>query len=323
MRTYHFVTEGSWSGGGTAFLNNASHAAKRHKVLNGDNSTVPIIARNFRNSKSHPRGKYVLAPQNALPWNRVVGSVNEVKTAYGLRALSEISMNRASAILRISSSIPEPFVSVPLSPVIHNVLDTGFEDALKLQGSQRSSDAHGRFVSIGSSFSYKNLDRLASAYRIYREGGGSKGLLLIGALDSNRRMAARIRFTLSGLSDVTITGGSVGRAEALAAMRDAHAVVLPSMVEASPLTALEAAYANPNVVLSDIAAHREIFGFEISVPEEAFFAPDSVGLLAQSLWRADQGPLAMAHEKLSKAEYREEERVKWGDSVAEWLEVID
>ena len=64
------------------------------------------------------------------------------------------------------------------------------------------------------------------------------------------------------------------RPQFLATLRDAAVVVLPSLVEASPLTPLEACAMTPRVVMSDIVAHHEVlapFGDAAETGQAAFF----------------------------------------------------
>src|SRR5699024_2265315 len=130
----------------------------------------------------------------------------------------------------------------------------------------------GHIVSIGSGYSYRNLPGLLAGYREYRARGGTTPLLIAGPSGSasavkDAHAAAR------GLSDVTFVWESVPRTQCLAAMREAAAVILPSRVEASPLTALEACATSPRVVLADIIGNREVLAGYGSSPEaEAAFA---------------------------------------------------
>ncbi|AVZ40297.1 MULTISPECIES: glycosyltransferase [unclassified Dietzia] len=315
---YRFDYSGNWSGGGQAFLNNARHAESRHPILSGDRSSTTLVPRNYPGLTHLRSGDYVLIPQNAWPWNLKCETPEEARIALGLRIASTLAMKRAHGIVRISTTIPTGPAGKPSSPIIHNVLDSGFEEALAEVKNTSIASALDKFVCVGSTFSYKNMDRLARAYKLYRDGGGTVGLYWAGA-ESNQKVARRIQSTLGGLSDVSIVGSTISRIEALAAMRDAHAVILPSLVEASPLTALEATFANPNVILSDIPGHREVFGFDHPAPNGAYFTPTSDGDLARRLWEAGNTPLTAAHASLNSYEYRESERVRWGNQIVEWL----
>lgn len=318
----HFDHSGNWSGGGRAFLNNAEHASSRHTILSGDTDSTPLVPRNFPDSSRLRTGNFILAPQNVWPWNPIVETPSEAKIALGLRVPSEIALRRAAAVMRISTAVPLRGQKVPNSPIIPNVLDTGFEEAISTLDLEPRSSTNGSFVCIGSTFSYKNIERLVAAYKLYRDGGGSAGLFLAGA-PSNPKVYSRVQSALEGLDKVTIVGRPIDRHQALHFMRRARAVVLPSLVEASPLTALEAAWANPNVIMSDIAGHREVFGHDARVPDDSYFPAGSVGPLAQRLWTATDAPLEAAHSSLNDYEYRENARVKWGDSIAEWIQSLD
>ena len=129
---FHVDASGRWSGGGRAFLENARRAADRHPVLTMESTsgTVPLIPRNVPASASGRRRPYVLAPQNAWPWTPVAVGLEEVARVARLRVASELFLRRAAAVLRINATIPSPLPPERTSPVLHNVLDPHFEEAL-------------------------------------------------------------------------------------------------------------------------------------------------------------------------------------------------
>ena len=319
-KTYYFDENGRWSGGGNAFLNNARHAAERHPIFSASADSLPIIPRNFPSNLKLLSTDFVLAPQNAWPWDLRTRATSETPKLLKLRAATEVATRRASAILRISSTIPR--YSPKGSPVFHNVLDTGFEAAALEALSIPVEPAAGRIVSIGHHFSYKNVRMLARAYRLYRQGGGNLGLLLIGA-KTCKKISAAIEAELQGLPDVALITDNLTRAECLAAMQQASVVVLPSLVEASPFTALEAVWSNPNTIMSSIVGHREIFSFTTTTNPEIYFEANSAGELCQRLWSATNSPTEDWHNRLRDAPYREELRLEWGDNIAEWLSSLE
>lgn len=324
--TYRVDRSGRWSGGGQVFLRNVEHAEKRHDLLRGDEGSIPLIARNVPPRGAVPKGPFILAPQNAWPWTPTFSGFSELRRVAGLRFASEVFLRRAIGVMRISSSIPA--INPNSSPVIHNVLDTGFEEALN-----ESSDAAvpelavGAFVSLGSVNSYRNLVNLIRGYKQYREAGGSRRLWIAGPPGSSgaRREIELAAGTTSG---VTIRWQSLSRPECLAVLRAAAAVVLPSKVEASPVAALEAAASTPNVVLSRIIGHTEILCEYGAVPRDCLFDPyspaDISNALAIAEARADAatGPLVGCHEALTDNRLRENARVSWGDRIASWLRAL-
>lgn len=323
--SYRFDTSGVWSGGGQALLRNVEHAQQRHALLRGGGKEIPVIARNIPTKGSQPHGPYVIAPQNAWPWTPTFVGASELRRVVGLRLVGGLYLRRALGVMRLSSAVPATYRQA--SPVIHNVLDTGFEKTLQAATSI-VPEAAGNFVSLGSIHSYRNLANLIAGYRRYREDGGKHRLWIAGAPGS--QVAVRqVSRAAEGVDGLTITWSSVDRMVCVAAFRTAAAVVFPSRVEMSPVSVLEAAACTPNVVLSRIVGHQEILSEYAQPPDSAFFETESPGSIAAALARAElhakqgSGELEACHTTLSDPILREQARVRWGDRVAEWLGTLD
>lgn len=313
MIRFRFVAEGSWSGGGQAFLSLAAYAAARHPVLAGGPDAVPVFARNVPVRPASVRRPFVLVPQNAWPWVPAGAEPTELPRLWGLRAMSELFLRRASAVLRVSSSIPRLGRVDHYSPVIHNVLDPGFEEALAAADRVETTPAEGRVVTIGSCYSYRNLERLVQAHV---RSGDRRQLLVAGPVGS-RALAHRLGAAAQGSDRVVVRWGSVSRATCLAWYRAADTVVLPSRVEASPFSALEAYAVQPRVVLSDIPAHREILAAYGAETERAYVAVDDTDAWAAAIDASAEA--SGTHRALADAGVREEARERWSSAVAEWF----
>lgn len=317
MNTFTFDPGGNWSGGGSALLNNFRHAMSRHPLLDGGRDGIPIYPRNVPANRRLPP-RYVLGPQNAWPWSPQGAHPHEWPRLAGLRAGSEYHLRKAPAVHRTSSAIPRLGDAEKYSPVLHNPLDTGFEDALGASRAHAMTDAAQRFVVIGSVYSYRNLDTVIEAYRLYREAGGRSGLFVAGPVGT-KRLGRALELAGRGLPDVVLRWGRMPREEALAAMRTARAVIAPSRVEASPFSTLEAACVNEAVIPANTLGTREILAQYGPTPESAFFTPTSAEELAAALLE----PVSMAscawHRALSDPDRREQARVDWGDGMAAWL----
>lgn len=325
--SYRFDRSGRWSGGGQVFLQNVEHAEQRHSLLRGAEGAIPIIARNVPPNGKLPSRPFVLAPQNAWPWAPSFNGAAELGRIAGLRVASELFMRMASAVMRISSAIPS--INRNSSPVIHNVLDTGFEsDLIASQPLTVEDEAVGAFVSVGSINSYRNIVNMINGYRRYRANGGRRRLWIAGSPGSANSRNEIERFA-SGTEGLIVRWRSLERPECLAALRSAAAVILPSKVEASPVSALEAAACNPNVVVSRIIGHVEVLSEYGRVPEGCLFDPTSPAHLADILAAADvaadsrTGPLADCHAVLIDPAERETARVSWGDRVTDWLQTLN
>jgi glycosyltransferase involved in cell wall biosynthesis len=317
-------TRGRWSGGGTAFLNNVG--VLDGKELGGrSRGNCYLLPRNMPVSARMPGTPCVVAPQNALPWNPIWRGAREGLRVSALRIGSEVTGRRADALLRISSAIPTMGRSAPqVSPIIHNVLDPSFEQCINGATALLNYDARGAFVSIGSIGAYRNIDRLITAYTRYRRAGGSRRLLVAGPVP-DRRYARELEKRCDPIIGLTLMPISLTRDECIAAFASAFAVVLPSLVEASPLTALEAATVNPRLLLRSIVGHTEMLSLYGTPGTGAWFDPLSTDSMASALLHAESNiaPFQVAHQHLASASHRELLREEWLERVVMWLRSLE
>lgn len=320
MRRRTFLDDsGQWSGGGRVFLSNFRFAAKRHQILAGHPDDVPLVPRNVPVARVW-RGPYLLVPQNAWPWNPVSSGWREGSTVVGLRLASEYYARRATSLLRISDAVPRRLARSPL--VLHNVLDEGFEVAQNGIAGATAPETSRSFVSVGSVHSYRNLTSLLGAYEDYRSGGGRLGLVVVGAPGS-AALGDAIRSKVSQLAGARLIDRSLPRESVLKMLADATAVVLPSRVEASPLSALEAAVLNTQVLLSDIPGHRGILKRYSDNPAGGgWFEPNDRPALARLLAAAEAGEVGDLGVKLRTAEERLAARESWSAEMAAWCESV-
>jgi glycosyltransferase involved in cell wall biosynthesis len=305
---------GRWSGGGTGLLGLFAYAAERHLILKAGPGAIPVHVRNVPARLRNTRRPYVLVPQNAWPWQARGAVMSELPRVVALRLGSEVFMRAATAVMRISSAIPVIGAVNKYSPVIHNVLDPDFERALSAADCVDSSPAKGRVLVVGSCYSYRNLERVIAAHS---SSGDSRELLICGPL-GNRNVAHRVAQAAIDTPRVHVRWGSLPRPTCLAYMRAADTVVLPSLVEASPFSLLEAFAVQPRVVVSDIAAHRDVIG-DVGCPASVFPAR-STEVLARRLAAVEASKEVYA--VLADPQQREERRERWAHDVANWLEHV-
>lgn len=322
---FYFDDAGVFSGGGQAVLANCHFAAERHPIMQGSAASgdAPFFMRNVPPAGERRGRRYVWGPQNALPWSGRAVGLKERLIVTRLRVASEVFGRRAAAQFRTSSVIP--VLNKVCSPVLHNVLDPGFDDAATSSVDSTFEPAVGRIVSIGSGHSYRNLAGLLDGYARYRQEGGRSGLFIGGTAGSGRAQEI-VRQRVATLPDVVVRWGGMPRPQFLATLRDAAVVVLPSLVEASPLTPLEACAMTPRVVMSDIVAHHEVlapFGDAAETGQAAFFDTRNVSSLARALRDAEAGGAATTwHHQLSSAERRTQAREAWAQTLADWLSSV-
>ena len=312
---------GTWSGGGSAFLSNVAYAIQRLPELSKLSEDIVLIPRNVPTNHRKPRThRFVLAPQNAWPWSLRIGDSRERMKMTALRGATEYFVRKSDGLIRISSAIPVRGKSgQQVSPILHNVLDEGYEAALRSAAGTTVPGARGAVVSVGSMNGYRNFERLLDGYAIYRRQGGALPLLLAGT-PSNAALVRRLHRKADQVPGVTIRASTLSRPESLAAMRDAAAVILPSLVEASPVAALEATSLCANVLCSDIVGHREILEHVAPAgPGGQFFDAVSSAAISQALHQALDSSTHGLQAVLGRFASREDLRLQWATRLSSWL----
>ncbi|MGG5260601.1 glycosyltransferase [Phycicoccus avicenniae] len=305
---FHVDAAGQWSGGGGAVIANLAFAAASDDVLTTTPgpATVPLVPRNVPSSRSALLHPFVWMPQNALPWGPP--SLEERSLQRTLRLASTLVAARARALVRISGAIPPLPRRRPTSEVLHNVLDTGFEEVLP-----EAAAPGNHFVSIGSAHGYRHLVPLARGYAEYRRRGGRTGLTIVTSAGSPAvdGSLADLAATVEGL---THHGGGVDRPGALRAMARSRGVLLPSSVEASPMTLLEARALGRPVACSRIRAHDELLDGE-PMPRFDSSDPRSVAGALEALDEYD----GRAPHALEDAATRDARRAEWAARLTGFL----
>lgn len=257
-------TSGRWSDGAGSVVRlfqEASHQLPELVALNSD-SGLPLYLR----GALPPRvlaSPFVMLPQNAWPWSPHHGRGRTAARWAALRVATWTSMQRATAVVRLSTAIPVPTSSRSLSP-LPNVLDAGYEEALR----EPSEDAPwmellgNSFVAIGSMMPYRNYVNLVTAHRQYRAVGGARDLLIVGIPLDGHTVARVQRQAAQDVRDgrVHFVANHQPRARILSALSRAAGIVLPSLCEASPLSLLEALAGGPPVAASAIPGNVETAG---------------------------------------------------------------
>lgn len=292
-------------------LRNFEYAAARNPDLSMEAGRVSVIGRNFAGRSID--GPFVLVPQNAWPWCGPRLGLREHGKLALLRRLSERSMRRAVGVIRVGPSIPA--IGNVHPRLLPNPLDLGFEEAWTA-APRASVEGEPYFISVGSMNSYRGLETLVGAFRRYRLDSGRVGLRIVGS--GNRRYSERIRRLAKEVPALTFEERSLERADVLALMRDSRMAILPSHVEASPLSLLEALAVSPHVAASDIPGHRAIVPDGTDHP--SYFEPTSELGLATLMHESEAARGGRTRPSvLASRPFRSKERERWSDALAEAL----
>lgn len=311
-------TDGAWSGGGRAVVELFHHAHQRHpELLRLDGGQgVPMYLRNALPPKALA-GPYILLPQNAWPWTSWRGSGMVALRWAALRITSWVAMRRAIGVVRLSSAIPKP--NDAPSRLVPNVLDPGYERALAFDGSlpEWIRSAEGSFLSVGSISPYRNFPRLLEAHALYREHGGRRPLVIVGA-PMSRELGRQLFALTTNRPAVSVVADPQSRHHILAAMRGCQSVVLPSLVEASPLTLLEGLASGVPVAASMIPGHLETAG--VHARHVVWMDPQDANTMMQALLAVDRA-VAPAWPHVNDR-WRAIQRDLWADAMAAALQAI-
>ncbi|MFZ4718662.1 MAG: glycosyltransferase [Ilumatobacteraceae bacterium] len=316
--TFRVIASARSSGGGHAVAGNIATAARLHPDLLGDDprSDAAFVTLNWVDPRRVGDRPFALMPQNAWPWSGEVSGVQPRARRWALRAASELSMRRATGVIRISDVIPARRRAV--GDVLPNVLDEGFEQALADAEHARPLLEEGPyFASIGSLTTYRGISHLVRGYAAYRDAGGRIPLVIAGPGSVPLRDARRAADITAG---VTFVEQHVPRPTVLATFRNATAAVFPSTVEVNaPLTALEAIATCRAVLVSDIPGHRAL----ASGPR--YYGTTDADELGRQLLDIDQAQRAAALPSPTDAdevERRAEVRRAWCDGLAQRLRAV-
>ncbi|MCP4967859.1 MAG: glycosyltransferase family 4 protein [bacterium] len=214
-------------------------------------------------------------------------------------------------MLRISEAIPDS--RRVLGPVTHNVLDSEFEHL----GPGSQHEQRPPYILVPTTGqSYKNIPRMLEAFSTYRCLGGRARLVVTTEQPPSTGLP-RVRHI-----ERDIAWGPLDRQSLLRAMAFSSVTVLPSLVEASPVTVLEAAALSPRVCLSRIDAHEGILAYNHVRLNDNFslFDPMDPESIAESLFQTEQATADLGDRgPISTQGGRESLRRNWGDSVARHL----
>jgi glycosyltransferase involved in cell wall biosynthesis len=115
------------------------------------------------------------------------------------------------------------------------------------------------FLYVGNAYPHKNLERLLLAFKEIVEKRKNSRLVLVGRKDFfYKRLEKRIAEL--GLKNTIHILQDVSDSELQSLYRNAHAVVLPSLMEGFGLPAVEAMANLQRLIVSDIPAFREVCG---------------------------------------------------------------
>jgi glycosyltransferase involved in cell wall biosynthesis len=310
---------GRWSGGGRAVLENLREAAEIRPesfTLRGRCSSTPVLM--LRNVV--PAGmlfhQYLYMPQNARPWAnpRFVGR-KEASRWLGLRVASTAAIARSSALVRLSSAIPPRHNSQLLLP---NVLDRAFDGCSMNARTPAGIAKLGGFLSIGSISAYRNIPRLVQGYREYRRRGGSWCLTVVGSPDVP--YAVQLAQENADLVGVKIYPRTMNREEVLGLMLAHEACIFPALVEASPISLLEAAALGVQVLASRIPGHVETIPAGLSIGY--FDATRSVSIASALADAEDARLVSEASHQLRTADGRARMRETWVSKLGQFVDRV-
>jgi glycosyltransferase involved in cell wall biosynthesis len=255
-------------------------------------------------------------PQNALGWHRLGHMGRNQCRRRALRVGTSLTLRRSSAVVRISTAIPAPVDKPTL--LLPNVLDEGFESAAPLGSiGCLTGPARGPYVLVAGPLAvYKNIGTLLAGFYEYLGHGGSLELVIAGP----RRDTSTSRLVREADAVCPRVHGLIrdlARNEVAELMRGARGVLFPSLVEASPITLLEACALQSHVAASDIPGHRDTLSFS-GVHDVPLFDPREPTSIRLAIERITEGTRPIGAPIVS-AKSRSKLRYQWAYLLKDWL----
>lgn len=184
----------------------------------------------------------------------------------GLRRLKiaacHASIRRATRVIAISHALKEEIVSdLPQFSGKISVIHTGAPDWSDVLPQPIESVESPFVLSVASDWPHKRLDDVAGAWA--RAFGGRQQpptLVFVGSVSPARQVALRALVPVPLRHRVQFLGTLAERSRMRWLMERAAAAVSLSELEAHPLTPAEVGALGGHLILSDIAAHREVAG---------------------------------------------------------------
>lgn len=299
------LSNSKWSGGGENLYNNVELAEKNFP--DGFSQTgIPVVFKNTVHPSQLLTGNYIYIPQNAWAWHGPANTAREIFRRTTLRVLSDIAMHRARKVVRIGPMIPRSANCA--EGFLPNTLDETFEDALS-KAHQLTNIAwtprDSYFIAPGSYWSYRNLEFLIRTYSKYTENSENPVKLVIVGPATQSKYFNKIKQLASANKRIDVIGKKVRREELLSAIAHSTACIFSSLVEASPVTLLEAAAVEAKIIASDTPAHKYIES-QLGGASLNYFSD------ANALLQYFQTPLTSDSSLLTNQHYRKEQRKNWG-----------
>jgi len=299
---------GNWSGGGHSLLENIAFARRRHPDFFNDEG-VPLYLRNVVDGKDLLNGGYIYLPQNAWAWHGPTGSTYEFRKRALLRAISEVALARACRTIRIGPMIPSRSGD---ENILANVLDESFESTLNSSKSISRPEwlPKNKFFFVpGSMWGYRNLGVVVEAFNEYVANGGTASLVLVGSFDS-RSGARGVLESCFDNSSIYCVVKHISRVELLYGLEKCEACILSSIVEASPVTLLEAAAVGAPICAWNNEAYKYLA--RKNQMSEVSYVSNKSDLLEYFFQ-----PKNRTDYSIGKSQIREEMREKWVNSFVD------
>lgn len=303
--TLNVCEAGIWSGGGQGLLSNIEFARQIYPERFSE-CGVPVYLRNVVPLATLLRQNYIYMPQNAWAWHGPARSFGELQRKSVLWAASAIAIKCADRVIRIGPMVPDR--GIKSAGILSNVLDIGFEVALDEASSMLAPDWLPKdeyIIVTGSLWSYRNIKAVISSYKAYRQSGGNRALVIVGAISKGSALFRELD-EIKRSNNVNVITRHVKRSELVFAIKNSACCVLSSLVEASPVTLLEAAAVSTGIVAWDIPAFRYMTTNE-ELENVLFVKNDHQ--LAKCMGKVFPSSSSL----ISGQSYRHDRRVKWVD----------
>lgn len=196
--------------------------------------------------------------------------------------LVPISIKNADLIVAISKFTKEDIENYyPNAKGKIEVIYNSFNFS-KYDGGTATDNVGGYFLSISMNADYKNQKSVLKAFRIYRESGGDKQLVIVGRMNPDSEASREYSRLPQIVKEHIEWKSNISNKELGSIYKGASCFISASKFEGLGMPVVEAMSFDLPVLLSDIPPHREV-----SMNKAIYFNPSDVEEIAQKMLAMD------------------------------------
>ena len=258
---FNFHLSGKWSGGGRVLRCNVDKLIEKNSSLASDTG-IPVFFKNVVPIRHLFKGDFVYVPQNAWAWEGPAYYYSERIRRFIIRVFSLIAIKRCLFLVRIGPSIPRSVRGEDF--ILENVLDIEFDRILTTlpEMTPPSWLPTSDYIFVpGSFWTYRNLEIVIDSFKAYKLKTQTEISLVLAGPEGCDSYVKDICSHARLDKDIYIVSKRCSREDMIYSMKNSFMVIFPSLVEASPITLLEAMACECRCIAWSTKSHEHIINY--------------------------------------------------------------